>query len=118
MSAMTTLGTFVAVAPKAVKTAKPKASIGARAKAYVGLKPATALFNKPKTPAFSVSNGGTTTAQFKVWTPLNNRFFETLSFLPPLSDAEVAKQIEYIVGKGWWVLLAALSYATCRRVCN
>jgi ribulose-bisphosphate carboxylase small chain len=37
----------------------------------------------------------------KVWTPVNNKFFETLSFLPPLSDAEIVKQIGYIVAKDW-----------------
>jgi ribulose-bisphosphate carboxylase small chain len=28
-------------------------------------------------------------------------FFETFSFLPPLSDAEVAKQVDYITRSGW-----------------
>ena len=27
--------------------------------------------------------------------------FETFSFLPPLSDAEIAKQVEYITRNGW-----------------
>jgi hypothetical protein len=27
--------------------------------------------------------------------------FETFSFLPPLSDAEIARQVEYIVSNGW-----------------
>lgn len=29
------------------------------------------------------------------------RYFETLSFLPPLSDTEIAKQVDYIVNNGW-----------------
>merc|ERR1712146_532252 len=96
MSAMTA---FVAVAPKVVKTTEAKAT-PAPAKAYVGLKPAT-LFNKAAAPAFTVSNGTTTTAVFKVWTPVNNKFFETLSFLPPLSDYEISQQVAYIISKGW-----------------
>merc|ERR1712178_339548 len=73
MSAMTA---FAAVAPKVVKTTEAKAA-PAPAKAYVGLKPAT-LFNKAAAPEFTVSNGTTTTAVFKVWTPVN-----------------------YIIAKGW-----------------
>merc|ERR1711988_366549 len=96
MSAMTA---FVAVAPKVVKTTEAKAA-PAPAKAYVGLKPAT-LFNKAAAPEFTVSNGTTTTAVFKVWTPINNKFFETLSYLPSLSDAEISKQVNYIIAKGW-----------------
>lgn len=35
-----------------------------------------------------------------MWTPINNKFFETFSFLPPLSDDEIAKQVDYIVNNG------------------
>jgi hypothetical protein len=27
--------------------------------------------------------------------------FETFSFLPPLSDREIARQVDYIVANGW-----------------
>nr|BAD42333.1 ribulose-1,5-bisphosphate carboxyase/oxygenase small subunit [Nannochloris bacillaris] len=49
-----------------------------------------------------VSNGTVkkTTAML-VWTPINNKFFETFSFLPPLSDSEITKQVDYIVRNGW-----------------
>jgi len=33
--------------------------------------------------------------------PFTDKFFETFSFLPPLSDAEVAKQVDYITRNGW-----------------
>merc|ERR1711966_594333 len=36
-----------------------------------------------------------------VWNPSNNKFFETFSFLPPLSDAEIARQIQYLLNNGW-----------------
>lgn len=29
------------------------------------------------------------------------RMFETLSFLPPLDDNAIAKQVEYIIKSGW-----------------
>jgi len=34
-------------------------------------------------------------------TPKNNKFFETFSFLPPLSNDEISKQVAYIVNNGW-----------------
>ena len=37
----------------------------------------------------------------QVWRPIDNKKYETLSFLPPLTDAEVAKQVEYCVASGW-----------------
>ena len=29
------------------------------------------------------------------------RFFETFSYLPPLDDAAVARQVDYITRNGW-----------------
>ena len=29
------------------------------------------------------------------------RYFETLSYLPPLTQEQIAKQVDYIVGNGW-----------------
>ena len=31
----------------------------------------------------------------------NSRKFETLSYLPPLTDEQVRAEVEYIVSKGW-----------------
>eukprot|EP00240_Pyramimonas_obovata_P001842 CAMPEP_0118929798 /NCGR_PEP_ID=MMETSP1169-20130426/6693_1 /TAXON_ID=36882 /ORGANISM="Pyramimonas obovata, Strain CCMP722" /LENGTH=453 /DNA_ID=CAMNT_0006872053 /DNA_START=15 /DNA_END=1376 /DNA_ORIENTATION=- len=100
---MSVMNAFVGAVPKGlnrITDAKATASGGGAVKAYVGLKPAT-LFNKPETSSFAVSNGCKTECSMGVWSPINNRFFETLSFLPPLSDAEVAKQINYITGQDW-----------------
>ena len=33
--------------------------------------------------------------------PPSPRFFETFSFLPPLSDQEVARQVQYLLNNGW-----------------
>ena len=31
----------------------------------------------------------------------SHRMFETFSFLPPLSDAEISKQVQYLLNNGW-----------------
>ena len=36
------------------------------------------------------------------------RFFETFSYLPPLSDADIAKQVDYVTRNGW---VPALEFA-------
>ncbi|MBU5448976.1 ribulose bisphosphate carboxylase small subunit, partial [Blautia sp. MSJ-36] len=36
-----------------------------------------------------------------VWQPNNNKFFETFSYLPPLTNDQIAKQVDYIVNNGW-----------------
>jgi Ribulose bisphosphate carboxylase, small chain len=38
----------------------------------------------------------------------SHRFFETFSYLPPLSDGEIAKQVDYIVKNGF---IACLEFA-------
>jgi len=30
----------------------------------------------------------------QVWTPFNNKFYETLSYLPPLSENEIARRVD------------------------
>eukprot|EP00270_Netrium_digitus_P018956 TRINITY_DN731_c0_g2_i6.p1 TRINITY_DN731_c0_g2~~TRINITY_DN731_c0_g2_i6.p1 ORF type:complete len:174 (+),score=20.87 TRINITY_DN731_c0_g2_i6:165-686(+) len=48
----------------------------------------------------TVSNGSRVNCM-KVWNPIGNPRFETLSYLPPLSDTAIAKEIEYMISKGW-----------------
>ncbi|KAF7838033.1 ribulose bisphosphate carboxylase small chain [Senna tora] len=48
----------------------------------------------------TVSNGSKTHCM-KTWNPINNKKFETLSYLPPLSDDSIAKQVDYMLKKGW-----------------
>jgi len=38
---------------------------------------------------------------FQVWQPVNNKFFETFSYLPALNDGEITKQVDYMVRNGW-----------------
>ncbi|EFN59821.1 hypothetical protein CHLNCDRAFT_59545 [Chlorella variabilis] len=52
--------------------------------------------------ARTVSNGSIKkVSAMQVWTPLNNKMFETFSFLPPLTDGEISRQVDYIVRNGW-----------------
>jgi ribulose-bisphosphate carboxylase small chain len=32
------------------------------------------------------------------------RRYETLSYLPPLSDQQIAKQVQYILDQGYWTM--------------
>ncbi|XP_039169557.1 ribulose bisphosphate carboxylase small chain, chloroplastic-like [Eucalyptus grandis] len=48
----------------------------------------------------TVSNGSKTYCM-KTWNPINNKKFETLSYLPPLSDDSLPSEIDYMLKKGW-----------------
>jgi len=61
-------------------------------KVFSGLKPAVKA-----APAVSSK----ASRKMMVWTPINNKMFETFSYLPPLSDDEIALQVEYITRNGW-----------------
>jgi len=50
--------------------------------------------------AKTVSNGIKTSAML-VWTPTNNKFFETFSYLPALTGEQIAKQVEFVTAQGW-----------------
>ena len=40
-------------------------------------------------------------ASMRVWNPFNNKFFETMSYLPPLSDREISAQVDFLVNSGF-----------------
>nr|GEW11257.1 ribulose bisphosphate carboxylase small chain, chloroplastic-like [Tanacetum cinerariifolium] len=46
------------------------------------------------------SNGGRVQCM-KVWPPLGLKKFETLSYLPPLSEASLAKEVDYLLRNKW-----------------
>ncbi|GER52017.1 ribulose bisphosphate carboxylase small chain [Striga asiatica] len=48
----------------------------------------------------TVSNGSKIRCM-KTWNPINNKKFETLSYVPPLTDESIAKEIDYMIKKGW-----------------
>nr|P16134.1 RecName: Full=Ribulose bisphosphate carboxylase small subunit, chloroplastic 1; Short=RuBisCO small subunit 1; Flags: Precursor [Acetabularia acetabulum]CAA36108.1 ribulose bisphosphate carboxylase, small subunit precursor [Acetabularia acetabulum] len=39
--------------------------------------------------------------EMMVWQPFNNKMFETFSFLPPLTDEQISKQVDYILTNSW-----------------
>ncbi|KAK1290291.1 hypothetical protein QJS10_CPB18g00199 [Acorus calamus] len=48
----------------------------------------------------TVSNGSRTHCM-KTWNPIDNKKFEALSYLPPLTDESIAKEVDYMLSKGW-----------------
>ncbi|CAL9106143.1 hypothetical protein MUK42_11811 [Musa troglodytarum] len=48
----------------------------------------------------TVSNGFRTQCM-KTWNPFNNKKFEALSYLPPLSKESIAKEVDYMIAKGY-----------------
>ncbi|KAL8123704.1 hypothetical protein AgCh_011626 [Apium graveolens] len=71
---------------------------------YVGLKPIPPkLFQMKDSVVWNrktVSNGSKTHCM-KTWNPIDNKKFETLSHLPPLTDDSIAREIDYMMKKGW-----------------
>ncbi|GAQ81886.1 ribulose-bisphosphate carboxylase small chain [Klebsormidium nitens] len=96
----------VSVASFATASAKASATsqsaVAAPLRSFSGLKQQNALSasSSNQWESKTVSNGARTQAM-KVWTPLNNKKFETLSYLPPLPAASLMKQVEYLLSKGW-----------------
>lgn len=37
----------------------------------------------------------------QTWNPIDNKKFETLSYLPPLTDESISREIDYMMKKGW-----------------
>ncbi|KAJ9563490.1 hypothetical protein OSB04_008650 [Centaurea solstitialis] len=70
---------------------------------FTGLK-STAAFPTTKKAAtdFSTlpSNGGRVQCM-KVWPPLGLKKYETLSYLPPLSESSLAKEVDYLLRNKW-----------------
>ncbi|KAF6142316.1 hypothetical protein GIB67_023341 [Kingdonia uniflora] len=71
---------------------------------YVGLSvTSTKLFpgnDSIKWNRKTVSNGSKTYCM-KTWNPINNKKFETLSYLPPLTEDSIAREIDFMLAKGW-----------------
>ncbi|KAM7469226.1 hypothetical protein LguiA_007409 [Lonicera macranthoides] len=72
---------------------------------YIGLRPNSGNFF-PAKDTVSTLNRKTVSnicriRCMKTWDPMNNKKFETLSYLPPLTDESIAKEIDYMMKKGW-----------------
>ncbi|XP_058067963.1 ribulose bisphosphate carboxylase small subunit, chloroplastic 3-like [Magnolia sinica] len=71
---------------------------------HLGLKPTSQqLFPAKDTIGWArkTTSNGSKTHCMKTWNPINNKKFETLSYLQPLSDSSIAKQIDYMISNGW-----------------
>ena len=55
------------------------------------------LVQRPTGAAMAAMTGE---KEMKVWNPINNKKFETFSYLPPLTDAQISKQVDMIIAKG------------------
>merc|ERR1712170_342000 len=54
----------------------------------------------PAVKVAQVSNTATA-RNMMTWNPIGNTMYETFSFLPPLREDEIAKQVDYIINNGW-----------------
>ncbi|KAI4352225.1 hypothetical protein L6164_006498 [Bauhinia variegata] len=56
---------------------------------------------KVYTDITSLANNGGRVSNFLVWPTENKRKFETLSYLPPLTQEQLLKEIEYLLRNKW-----------------
>ncbi|KAL6888675.1 hypothetical protein ACP4OV_009701 [Aristida adscensionis] len=47
------------------------------------------------------ASSGIRTYCMKTWKPFTNTRYEALSYLPPLTEESVAKEVDFILSKGW-----------------
>nr|GEZ34715.1 ribulose bisphosphate carboxylase small chain, chloroplastic-like [Tanacetum cinerariifolium] len=70
---------------------------------FTGLKSNVAfpVTKKEKNDFSSLPSNGGRVQCMKVWPPLGLKKYETLSYLPPLSEASLAKEIDYLLRNKW-----------------
>ncbi|KAF5196296.1 Ribulose bisphosphate carboxylase small chain protein [Thalictrum thalictroides] len=70
---------------------------------FTGLKSTSAfpVTRKLNNDITTISSNGGRVQCMKVWPPLGLLKFETLSYLPPLTIPELAKEIAYLIRNGW-----------------
>jgi ribulose-bisphosphate carboxylase small chain len=49
----------------------------------------------------SLASNGSRVNCMQVWPPIGKKKFETLSYLPPLTSEQLAKEVDYLIRKGW-----------------
>ncbi|KAK6931509.1 Ribulose bisphosphate carboxylase small subunit, domain [Dillenia turbinata] len=66
---------------------------------FTGLKSVAGfpVTRKPNNDITSITNNGGRVQCMKVWPPRGLLKFETLSYLPPLSNAQLAKEVDYLL---------------------
>ncbi|CAM8924145.1 hypothetical protein QQ045_022576 [Rhodiola kirilowii] len=69
---------------------------------FTGLKSAAAFpITRKSADITSITNNGGRVQCMKVWPPIGMKKYETLSYLPPLSEASLAKEVDYLLRQGW-----------------
>ncbi|KAF3431869.1 hypothetical protein FNV43_RR26605 [Rhamnella rubrinervis] len=70
---------------------------------FTGLKSASAfpVTRKSNNDITSLASNGGRVQCMQVWPPLGRKKFETLSYLPQLSEPQLAKEVDYLLRKGW-----------------
>ncbi|CAK8533227.1 unnamed protein product [Lathyrus sativus] len=69
---------------------------------YTGLKSMSGFpVTKKNNDITSIASNGSRVNCMQVWPPIGKKKFETLSYLPPLTPEQLAKEVEYLLRKGW-----------------
>nr|AAA33035.1 ribulose-1-5-bisphosphate carboxylase [Mesembryanthemum crystallinum] len=69
---------------------------------FNGLKSVAAFpVTKKNNDITSVATNGGRVQCMQVWPPLGKKKFETLSYLPPLSEESLMKEVQYLLNNGW-----------------
>ncbi|XP_060189894.1 ribulose bisphosphate carboxylase small subunit, chloroplastic-like isoform X2 [Lycium barbarum] len=70
---------------------------------FTGLKSAVSfpVSRKQNLDITSIASNGGRVQCMQVWPPINMKKYETLSYLPDLSDEQLLKEIEYLLKNGW-----------------
>ncbi|KAF5479894.1 hypothetical protein F2P56_000677 [Juglans regia] len=70
---------------------------------FTGLKSAATfpVTQRANNDITSIASNGGRVQCMQVWPPLGKQKFETLSYLPPLSYESLAKEVDYLIRKGW-----------------
>ncbi|CAN1122538.1 Ribulose bisphosphate carboxylase small subunit, chloroplastic [Linum perenne] len=64
-------------------------------------KSSSTSFPVTKKSSKSIPSNGSRVNCMKVWPPLGLKKYETLSYLPPLSEESLAKEVDYLLRMGW-----------------
>ncbi|KAK7275248.1 hypothetical protein RIF29_16358 [Crotalaria pallida] len=70
---------------------------------FTGLKSSSAfsVTQKSNNDITSLASNGGRVQCMQVWPTVGKKKFETLSYLPPLTPESLAKEVEYLLRKGW-----------------
>jgi len=107
MASIVAASAAVAPAAFAVASASVSTSESSSVKAFSGLK-SNGLFASKVSKAGFVQNGSRVNCM-QVWNPYGQTKFETFSYLPDLTDDQIAKQVDYMIKQG---LIPCLEFDT------